>query len=75
MWSRTINSSPAGATASLIDWRRRQLINAGFAPATATAFAGSSADLHRVFELLDRGCPPHLAGRIMAPLDMELPEG
>jgi hypothetical protein len=26
-------------------------------------------DLHRLLELVDRGCPPELAARILAPLD------
>jgi hypothetical protein len=26
-------------------------------------------DMHEVLELVDRGCPPHLAARIVAPLD------
>jgi hypothetical protein len=28
-------------------------------------------DVHAVLELLDRGCPPELAARILAPLDEE----
>ena len=32
--------------------------------------AGSDRiDLHRLLELVDRGCPPHLAARILAPID------
>lgn len=28
-------------------------------------------DLHAMIELLERGCPPDLAARILAPLDHE----
>jgi hypothetical protein len=28
-------------------------------------------DVHALLELVDRGCPPVLAARIMAPLDWE----
>jgi hypothetical protein len=26
-------------------------------------------DVHALLELVDRGCPPHLAARILGPLD------
>jgi hypothetical protein len=54
----------------LREWRRARLIQAGFAPELATAL-GSDAriDIHDLLELVDRGCPPHLAARIVAPLD------
>ena len=56
----------------VVEWRRRRLRAAGFAPATAAAFAvNCAADLHALLELVDRGCPPHLAARILAPLDGE----
>ena len=29
-------------------------------------------DLHELLKLVDRGCPPHLAARILAPLDAPL---
>jgi hypothetical protein len=31
-------------------------------------------DLHALIELIERGCPPGLAARILAPLDAERPE-
>jgi hypothetical protein len=56
----------------LVEWRRRRLRAAGFAPAAAAALASDcAADLHALLELVDRGCPPHLAARILAPLDTE----
>jgi hypothetical protein len=30
-------------------------------------------DLHELLKLVDRGCPPHLAARILAPLDAPVP--
>jgi hypothetical protein len=30
-------------------------------------------DIHALLELVDRGCPPMLAARILAPLDSEPP--
>jgi hypothetical protein len=51
-------------------WRRRQLAGAGFPPPLAAALARSSGyDLHALIELVERGCPPRLAARILAPID------
>jgi hypothetical protein len=33
----------------------------------------SDLDLHALIELVERGCPPELAARILAPLDPESP--
>jgi hypothetical protein len=56
----------------LVAWRRRRLRTAGFRPDLADAVARDRAmDLHAMLELVDRGCPPHLAVRILAPLDAE----
>jgi hypothetical protein len=55
---------------SVFDWRVDQLRSAGFAPRMAAELAsGRSYDLHAILGLIDRGCPPHLALRILAPLD------
>jgi hypothetical protein len=63
-------AAPAGDEVSR--WRREQLLAAGFDPRLATAVAGSPAyDLHAMIELVERGCPPALAARILAPLDEE----
>jgi hypothetical protein len=54
----------------LVGWRRRRLCRAGFEPALADTVARDCAmDLHALLELVDRGCPPALAARILAPLD------
>jgi hypothetical protein len=53
-------------------WRRRRLCAAGFDAALAEQVARDCAmDLHALLSLVDRGCPPQLAARILAPLDTE----
>jgi len=55
---------------STIIWRRRQLEEAGFSPLLATVVARDSRyDLHGLLELLEHGCSPELAVRILAPLE------
>jgi hypothetical protein len=52
------------------DWRRRQLAGAGFPPPLAARLAADARfDLHALIELTERGCPPDLATRILAPLE------
>jgi hypothetical protein len=54
---------------SLREWRVRRLRAAGFSSSLATQLADDHRiDLHAVLELMDRGCPPELAARIVAPL-------
>jgi hypothetical protein len=54
-------------------WRRCRLLEAGF-PATLaeTVAADPRFDLHALLQLVDRGCTPDLAVRIMAPLPREV---
>jgi hypothetical protein len=55
---------------AVVGWRRGRLVAAGFTPDLAARLAGDCrVDLHAVLELIDRGCPPPLAARILAPLD------
>ena len=50
-------------------WRLCWLLDAGFPPTLAERLAATSAvDLHALLELVDRGCPPELAARILDPL-------
>jgi len=50
-------------------WRRSQLVRSGFPPRLAGRVAHDGQyDLHRLIELVERGCPPELALRILAPL-------
>ena len=52
------------------EWRRERLLAAGFAPDLAARIAEHcNIDLHAALELVDLGCSPELAVRILAPLD------
>lgn len=56
--------------AAVVDWRRVCLLGAGFDLPLAEEFAHTrTVDLHALLELVERGCPPELAARILAPLD------
>jgi hypothetical protein len=58
-----------GTDGHLIDWRRAQLMRAGFEDDLATRAAADRAmDVHALLDLVDAGCPPDLAVRILAPL-------
>jgi NTE family protein len=46
-------------------WRQRRLELAGFDPTLAAELASTETDLHELLSLLDRGCPPDLAARIL----------
>jgi hypothetical protein len=49
-------------------WRRQVLQQAGCEPGLARELAADGDfDLHDLLNLIDRGCPPHLAARILAP--------
>lgn len=51
-------------------WRLRRLVEAGFPlPLALELAATTGVDLHALLGLVDRGCPPELAARILAPLD------
>ena len=57
----------------VISWRRAQLAQVGFSLPVAKRLARDGRyDLHALLELVDSGCPPALAVRILAPLDEEL---
>ena len=57
-------------THDLVRWRRDQLVSTRF-PLTLAARVAKDAryDLHALIELVERGCRPDLAVRILAPLD------
>ena len=47
-------------------WRTDELLRVGYDVETATVLAADSAvDLHSALELVERGCPPDLAARIL----------
>jgi hypothetical protein len=53
----------------VIEWRRCRLLQAGFSRELAEELAGQpGVDVHALLALVDRGCPPVLAARILAPL-------
>jgi hypothetical protein len=53
-----------------VRWRAQRLRNAGFSADLAARLARADRiDLHELLELVDRGCPPDFAARILAPLD------
>lgn len=54
----------------LVAWRRQYLAGVGVdAVLAATVAADLRWDLHALLQLLERGCPPHLAARICAPVE------
>jgi hypothetical protein len=56
-----------------VAWREARLRVAGFEWDAASKLArDDQVDLHELLELVDRGCPPHLAARILAPLEREI---
>lgn len=59
----------SGPPANVADWRRCLLLGAGFDDELATRLALiREVDVHALLELVDRGCPPPLAARILSPL-------
>ena len=61
-----------GGAADAVAWRRARLRKAGFGTVLSESLSRTSAvDLHELIELVERGCSPSLAARIMAPLDHE----
>jgi hypothetical protein len=56
----------------VLRWRRKQLVRTGFALPLAAAIAKDRRyDLHALIELVEQGCEPALAARIIAPLEDE----
>ena len=51
--------------AEVESWRLTVLLDAGYPPELAELIAESKADLHAAVDLLERGCPPPLAARII----------
>jgi hypothetical protein len=69
------DSAPIGAVREhdeVIAWRRRQLLRSGFPERVVSSVASDGRyDLHRLIELVERGCQPELAVRILAPLEAD----
>ena len=54
-------------------WRRSQLVRLGFPELLADRAARDSRyDLHQLLDLVENGCPPELAMRILAPLELDV---
>ncbi len=54
----------------VVVWRRSQLTHAGFPlPLADRVSRDPRFDVHALIELTERGCPPELAARIVAPLE------
>lgn len=70
---QTPRSAPClrgGTPVDVRSWRRCRLLEAGFPLGLAATLADTPAvDLHALLQLVDRGCPPQLAARILAPLE------
>ena len=65
------NETMTGQTSEEVTcWRRRQLASSGFPLPLAVELARDARyDLHALIELVERGCSPELAVRILAPLE------
>jgi hypothetical protein len=62
-------------TPDTVCWRSGRLRAAGFPTGLAERLAGDPGyDLHSLMNLTDRGCPPELAVRILAPSDPTDPD-
>ena len=60
------------AEQQVLAWRRGRLRAAGFGDDLAERLAAERRmDLHALLQLVERGCPPVLAARILAPADGE----
>jgi hypothetical protein len=67
---RTTTSEQTGH--QVVRWRREQLVGSGFPlPLAARLARDARYDLHALIELIERGCRPELAVRILAPGDGE----
>jgi hypothetical protein len=75
MWPKIRHTSARGALAAeprsdRAGWREERLLRAGFDTDLAASIANDCAmDVHALIELVERGCPPTLAARILAPLE------
>jgi hypothetical protein len=58
--------------ADTVAWRRARLRKAGFGTTLTEQLSHErGVDLHGLIGLVERGCPPPLAARILAPLEHE----
>jgi hypothetical protein len=68
---RTQTTKDRGAD-QVVTWRREQLAQSGLPLSLAARLAQDPRyDLHALIDLLERGSPPELAIRILAPLERD----
>jgi hypothetical protein len=66
----TVKQRTRAERRGIVSWRKDRLAEAGFpSPLAALLAEDGRYDLHALIELTERGCPPELAVRILAPLD------
>jgi hypothetical protein len=66
----TTSRRPTTLDDEVVGWRHEQLVGAGFEYDLAGELAvDPRLDLHALIELVERGCPPELAARILSPID------
>ncbi len=62
----TAATHPRGELDQVEDWRAQELERAGYPAEAAAELAGRhDVDLHRAVEIVERGCPPELAVKIL----------
>jgi len=55
---------------AVVNWRRRELLDSGFPRSLAARIARDERyDLHQLIELVEHGCSPALAARILSPVE------
>jgi hypothetical protein len=60
------------ASREVVRWRREQLVHSGFPLPLADSLSKEARyDLHALIELVECGCRPEVAARILAPLEGE----
>ena len=70
--SDTTGGAPAIRDTAVVAWRRKRLLAAGFSLTESERLAREcGVDLHALLDLVEDGCPPWLAVKILAPLDGE----
>lgn len=55
---------------TVVEWRKSELLHYGFPRELATRVAlDERYDLHQLIDLVDHGCSPDLAVRILSPIE------
>jgi hypothetical protein len=69
---RGLDGSPGDGADQIVTWRCDQLVQSGLRLSLAARLAQDPGyDLHALIDLLERGSPPELAIRILAPLESD----